>query len=439
LSKRGLRKVAVATFVGTAMEWYDYFLFGLAASLVFNRLYFTALSPAAAALAAFATFGVGFAARPFGAVLFGWIGDRVGRKPALIMTVTLIGLATGSIGLLPAFATIGVAAPALLVLLRLTQGVAVGGEWGGAVTLAVEHAPADRRGWYSTLPQLGSPVGALLSSGAFALVLRLPAQQFDAWGWRLPFLAAFPLLIIALYIRRAMAESPVFEREVAKVAETTTLPALEVFRQAPRAMAIATSAALLGIGGYYMLTTFTIGYGVRVLGLPSELLVDATLAGSVVELFVILAAARVADRIQPASLTCLGAIACALLAFPVFHWLASREPTLVYVAIAVGTATVAAVYAVSGGLLTQLFPAHLRYSGVALAYNLAGVLAGFLPFIATALTDASGNAVWAPASVLVVVASITALGGFLSGRMQRSCATDVRAVIGPDTRGPHRS
>ena len=191
------RRVALATFAGTAMEWYDYYLFGLAASLVFNRLYFTELHAVAATLAAFATFGVGFVARPFGAALFGRIGDRIGRKPALILTVTLIGLATGLIGLLPDFSSIGVAAPVLLVLLRLTQGIAVGGEWSGAVTLAFEHAPPERRGWYASLPQLGSPVGALLSSGAFALVLHLHPAQFDDWGWRLPFLAAFPLLGVA--------------------------------------------------------------------------------------------------------------------------------------------------------------------------------------------------------------------------------------------------
>jgi MFS family permease len=304
------------------------------------------------------------------------------------------------------------------------------------VTLAVEHAPADRRGWYSTLPQLGSPVGALLSSGAFALVLRLPAQQFDAWGWRLPFLGAFPLLLIALYIRRAIAESPVFEGEIAKTAHTATLPACEVFRQAPRSLAIATSAALLGIGGYYMLTTFAIGYGVRVLKLPGELMIDATLLASGVELFVILAVGRVADSIRSSSLTCLGAIACAVLAFPVFHLLATRDTVLVFIAIALGTATVAAVYAVSGGLLTQLFPAHLRYSGVALAYNLAGVVAGFLPFVATALLDASGNAVWAPASVLAVVASITAIGGFMSDRSRALIPADSRTFAGSDTRDP---
>src|SRR4026208_145166 len=177
------RRGALAVLAGPAMEWYDYSLFGLAASLVFNRLYFTDLNAAAAALAAFATFGVGFVARPFGAALFGWIGDRIGRKPALILTVIVIGLASGLIGLLPDFAAIGVAAPVLLVLLRLTQGIAVGGEWSGAVTLAFEHAPPERRGWYASLPPLGSPVGALLSSGGFARGLRSSPSQLAAWAW----------------------------------------------------------------------------------------------------------------------------------------------------------------------------------------------------------------------------------------------------------------
>ncbi|WP_406726934.1 MFS transporter [Streptomyces sp. GD-15H] len=224
-------RVAFASFVGTALEWYDYFLFGTASAIVFNRLYFTTLNPTAATLAAFATFGVGFAARPIGALIFGWLGDRMGRKPALLITVVMIGVATGLIGLLPGYATIGVAAPLLLVLLRLVQGIAVGGEWGGAITLAVEHAPPGKRGWYAALPQVGSPVGTLLSSGAFALVLLLPSESFDSWGWRLPFLMAFPLMGIAVYIRRKVEESPLFD-EMLEQNEQAKVPALDIFRQA---------------------------------------------------------------------------------------------------------------------------------------------------------------------------------------------------------------
>jgi MFS family permease len=412
----GLRRIAIATFVGTAMEWYDYYLFGLAASLVFNRLYFSGeLSAFAASLAAFATFGVGFVARPFGAVLFGWVGDRIGRKPALIMTVTLIGVATGLIGLLPDFTAIGVAAPVLLVLLRLAQGVAVGGEWGGAVTMAVEQAPPVHRALYASMPQLGSPVAALLSSGAFALVLRLPSDQFDGWGWRLPFLVAFPLLGVAVYIRRAIRESPVFEAAVER-AKDRGIPALDLLRLAPKPLALAIGGALLGVGGYYMLTTFAIGYGVRVLGISSAAMVNATLIAAAAEFFVIIAVGRIADRFQPWRVTCIGSLACAIIAVPVFMLMNSRDTMLVSCAITAGIATIAIVYAVSGALLTQLFPAQLRYSGVALAYNLAGVISGLLPLTATALLEASNDSYQAPAALLIAIALVTSASAYLSHR-----------------------
>ncbi|MCV7530510.1 MFS transporter [Micrococcus luteus] len=204
-------RIALAAFVGTALDWYDYYLFGTAAALVFNRLFFTTLNPTAAVLASFATFGVGFAARPIGAFLFGILGDRWGRRPTLILTIVLIGVATGVIGFLPTYTDIGLAAPILLAVLRLLPGLAVGGEWGGATTIAIEHAPPAQRGRYAALVQLGSPVGTLISSGAFALVLMLPKETFDAWGWRLPFLVGFPLLDVALYIRVKVEESPVFK------------------------------------------------------------------------------------------------------------------------------------------------------------------------------------------------------------------------------------
>jgi len=405
-----LRRVALSALAGTAMEWYDYYLFGLAASLVFNRLYFTDLNAAAAALAAFATFGVGFVARPFGAALFGWIGDRIGRKPALILTVTLIGLATGLIGLLPDFAAIGVAAPVLLVLLRLTQGIAVGGEWSGAVTLAFEHAPPERRGWYASLPQLGSPVGALLSSGAFALVLRSSPSQFDDWAWRLPFLAAFPLLGVAFYLRRAMHESPVFESGRAE--PQSGAPALEIVAQVPGRLLLAIGTALIGIGGYYMFTTFAVGYGVRVLKIPETTMVNSTLTASVAELIVIACVGRVVDRVRPWRITFCGSLVCAAIAWPAFLMIESRQTSLVLFAVAAGVCTVSAIYAASGALLSELFPARLRYSGIALAYNLAGVVAGLLPFLATALLGATGNHVSAPAGIVVSVAIVSALAAW---------------------------
>ncbi|MTE19858.1 MFS transporter [Streptomyces sp. TRM43335] len=417
VSEKDAGRVAFASFVGTALEWYDYFLFGTAAAIVFNRLYFTSLNPTAATLAAFATFGVGFAARPVGAVVFGWLGDRIGRRPALLITVVMIGAATGLIGLLPGYAAIGLAAPLLLVLLRLLQGIAVGGEWGGAVTLAVEHAPPEKRGRYAALPQVGSPIGTLLSSGAFSLVLLLPDDSFDAWGWRLPFLAAFPMLLVAVYIRRKVEESPLFE-ELLKQDDRAKVPALDVFRTAWRRLLVAITSALLGVGGFYILTTFVISYGADTLGMSRSLMVNATLVAAVVEIVVILVMGRVAERLGPGRVTVWGGVGSALIAFPVFWLIDTENPVLVVLAVASGIALLSVAYAVSGALLTELFPANLRYSGVALAYNLAGALTGFLPFAATALLDVSGGTSWPVALLLAGLSLLTAFGGLLGERMR---------------------
>lgn len=410
-------KIARAAFVGTALEWYDYFLFGTAAAIVFNRLFFTSLDPTAATLAAFATFGVGFAARPIGAVLFGYIGDRVGRRPALLITIVMIGCATGLIGLLPDFGSIGLAAPIALAILRLMQGLAVGGEWGGAMTIAVEHAPIEKRGRYAALVQVGSPIGTLMSSGAFALVLLMPSDAFDAWGWRLPFLAAFPLLLIALYIRLKVEESPIF-RELVKLEERAKIPAVDVFKQAWGRLLVAIAAAFLGVGGFYIMTTFVISYGTDTLGLDRGLMVNATLVAAVVQIFVVLVVGRISERVGPGKMTFYGGLATAAGAFPLFWMIDTRNPAAIILAVTIGIALVSLAYAVTGALLTELFPPNLRYSGVALGYNLAGALSGFLPLIAVALLGVSDGGSWTASLLLIVVSLITAAGGFYGEQLR---------------------
>ncbi len=416
IEDRDVRKVAFGAFVGTALEWYDFFLYGTAASLVFNRLYFATDDAAVATLAAFASFAVGFLARPLGAVIFGHVGDRIGRKRALLITVTMIGLVTGVIGLLPDYFTIGVAAPVLLTLLRLLQGVAVGGEWGGAVTLAVEHAPRERRGRYAALPQIGSPIGTLLSSGGFLAVGLLSDSSFDSWGWRLPFLAAFPLLVIAVYLRRQVEESPLFTKMLEED-DLASAPVAQVVRGALPQLLAGAGSTLLGVGGFYLVTTFVIAYGTGTLGISRSVLLVATLLAAAVEIFVLLAGGRMVERVGAGRVTVVGGLLTAVMAFPVFWMVDTASTPLVILGIVVGIACLSIPYAASGALLTELFPPKLRYSGVAISANSASVVSGFVPFVATALLAFSNEQSWAPALLLIAIALITTVSGYVAPRI----------------------
>ncbi|KAA6436313.1 MHS family MFS transporter [Agrococcus sediminis] len=415
---RDVRRIATAAFVGTALEWYDYFLFGTAAALVFNRLFFTELDPTAAVLASLATFGVGFAARPIGAFFFGVLGDRVGRRPTLILTIVLIGVATGVIGVLPTYADIGIMAPVLLVVLRLLQGLAVGGEWGGATTIAIEHAPVKQRARYAALVQVGSPVGTLMSSGAIALVLLFPPAEFDAWAWRLPFLAAFPLLGIALWIRLKVEESPIFE-DLVRLDKRAKVPALQVFTKAWGRLIVAVAAAFLGVGGFYVMNTFVVSYAANTLGIDRQIAVNATLIAAVAQIVVILLCGRLAERVGPGRVTFWGGLATAAAAAPLFWLIDTGSPLAITLAVTAGISLLTITYAVTGALLTELFPPELRYSGVSLGYNIAGALSGFLPFIATWMISLSEDAVsWPAVVILAIVALITAAGGFFGERLR---------------------
>lgn len=411
------KKVALAAFVGTAMEWYDFFLFTTAAALVFNAQFFVSGSAAAATLASFATLAVGFAARPFGGLLFGWLGDRIGRRSVLLTTIVGIGVSTVLIGLLPNYYAIGVVAPILLVTLRVVQGLAIGGEWSGAVTIAAENSPTEERAKWASVPQLGSPVGTILSSGAFFITAGLMSESnFDAWGWRIPFLLALPLLIACVMLRSRLEESPAF-LELQEEGEVAKAPVLQVFSNSWRQLLAGTAVGLLGVAGFYLVTTFVISYGKRVLDLPASLLLFATLIAACVELLVIWTGGRWGVRFGATRVVMCSGIVTALVAFPVFLVIGTANPVAVVIAMTVAVATLSYAYAVQGAIVTSLFPTKIRYSGVAICSNLSGVFGGLVPLIAASVLTITGDTLWPAAVMLIVISLLTALGALVSRRL----------------------
>jgi MFS family permease len=417
LSVKDANKVALGALIGTALEWYDFFLFSAAAALVFNVQYFTSENATAAALASFATFGVGLAARPIGGIIFGRMGDQIGRRKVLMITIVGIGIVTGLIGLLPTYAAIGIAAPILLVLLRVLQGLFVGGDWSGAMTIVVENAPLHLRARYAAIPQIGSPIGTILSSGGFFVMTLLFSQQnFDAWGWRIPFLVAFPLLIVAVYIRSKLEESPVF-RQLEESGEVEQSPVLTTFRDSWKQIIIGMAAALLGVGGFYLVTAFCVWYGVNVLGYESSLMLLGSMVAAAVEIPVLIWGGILGSKYGASRVILWGGIASAVVAVPAFLLLTSGVPVLVVIAMTLAVSTLSLPYAASGTVLTGLFPAKTRYTGVGMAQNVAGMLSGFIPLLATGFVAAAGNHWWPAAAMLVFLSLFTAVAGVIAPRM----------------------
>ena len=411
------RKAATAALVGTAMEWYDFFLFTTAAAIVFNVQYFHSEDPAMATIQSFATMGVGFVARPIGAFLFGHLGDRIGRKAVLMITIIGIGVATGLIGLLPTYFQIGIWAPIALVALRIVQGLAVGGEWGGAVTVAVENAPPAKRARYAVFPQIGSPIGTLMSSGGFFLMaVIVPTQAFDAWGWRIPFLAAIPLLLVAVYIRKQLEESPIF-RELEEAGEKESAPVLELFRKSFPQVLVGMGANFLGVGGFFLVTTFVVSYGTGVLGMTKPLMLGATLAAAAIEIVVLIYFGRLAERLGVSRVAVIGSVATIVIAFPIFLMIESTAPVLVILGVTIGVACLSIPYAVNGALTTALFPPSHRLSGVAISANLSAMVSGFVPMLATVFLAATDNAWWPAPAMLAVIAAITGICSLIAPRV----------------------
>jgi MFS transporter, MHS family, shikimate and dehydroshikimate transport protein len=412
--RASITQVAFASFIGTAIEYYDYFLYGTATALVFNQLFFPQFAPLTGTLAAFATFAVGFFARPVGGVVFGHFGDRIGRKSMLVITLLIMGGATFLIGLLPTFDAVGVLAVVLLVVLRLLQGFAMGGEWGGAILMAVEHAPDESRNFYASWPQLGAPAGLILSTIVFTAFSSLPEEQFLAWGWRVPFLLSIILIGVGLFIRLRIVESPAFQR-VKELRAEVRVPLLEVLKKYPVAALLSTGVVLVNIGGYYLVATFTLAYATEQLGVPRNATLIGLLLAGVAEIAGIILLARMADRIGRRPIALASATFITLFAFPFFWLVDTGSVVLLWVATSLWTFSAGALYGVTGALISEHFEARVRYSGISLGYQMAAVFGGGLaPLIATALVQWANGATWPVATYLFAMSFISLAAVFLA-------------------------
>jgi len=419
-----LRRVVGASLIGTTIEWYDFFLYGSAAALVFNRLFFPDYDPLVGTMLAFATYALGFVARPVGGIVFGHFGDRIGRKKLLMWSLILMGVATVLIGLLPTYAQIGIWAPILLIVLRLVQGFAVGGEWGGAVLMAAEHGDAKRRGFWASWPQAGVPAGNLLAAGVLALMAGFQSEEdFLEWGWRVPFVLSALLVVVGWYIRNRVSESPMFEKELDEAEIPPRLPAMDVVRERPKALVLGAGLRVGENISYYILTVFSLTYLVDVAAETRSLALNALLAGAAVQFFAIPLFAWMSDRIGRKPVYAFGGLGLAVWSFLLFPMLGSGNDGLIVLALVVGLVLHGAMYGPQAAFITELFPTRIRYSGVSLAYQLTSIAAGSLaPIIALALYQHYGSAL--PVAIYVAVACAISGLSALAARETRGVELD---------------
>lgn len=391
VSRNSPARVLFASLVGTTIEFYDFYIYATAAVLVFPALFFPATDPATAMLQSLATFALAFFARPVGSAVFGHFGDRVGRKATLVAALLTMGISTVVIGLLPTYAQIGVAAPALLALCRFGQGLGLGGEWGGAVLLAIENAPPGRRAWYGMFPQLGAPLGFFLATGTFLLLgMVLDEQAFMSWGWRLPFVGSAVLVLLGLWVRLSIDETPAFQR-VLERKERQRMPVLAVLARHPRALAAGVFGSLATFVLFYLMTVFALSWGTTALGYPREQFLWLQMIGVLCFAATIPVAARLADRRgrRLAMLAVTAAIFVFGLAFERLFVAGSPAGALLFLALGLGL--MGFTYGPLGTVLAELFPAPVRYSGTSLAFNLSGILgASLAPYIAIWLATNHG-------------------------------------------------
>jgi metabolite-proton symporter len=409
-SESSRRRVIVASLIGTSLEWYDFFLYSSAAALVFGKLFFPTFAPLTGTLLAFTTYAVGFIARPLGGIVFGHFGDRIGRRGVLVTTLLIMGAATVAIGLLPTYKQWGVAAPVLLVTLRFLQGLGLGGEWGGAVVMTLEHGGTENRGRNASWPQVGVPAGNLLATGVLWVMSAVQSDAaFLSWGWRVPFLLSGVLVIVGLWIRVAISESPQFTAMAAE-GGTATVPLVEVLRRHPRGLLVAMAARIGTDVAFYTFSLYVLTYVTGTVGLPRQAALTAVLVGSALQLVLIPFFGALSDRVGRRPVYAAGAAAAAIWAFAFFPLLDTGNRLVIILAVVVALVTHAAMYGPQAAFVAEMFSTRLRYSGASMGYQVAGILGGALaPIVAVKLVQTTGSA-FAVSVYVVAMLAITGVG-----------------------------
>jgi MFS transporter, MHS family, shikimate and dehydroshikimate transport protein len=410
------RKVVIASAFGTVVEWYDFFIYGTAAALVFGKLFFPSSDPVVSTIAAFSVYAVGYLARPLGGIVFGHFGDRIGRRSMLVLSLLLMGCGTFLVGLLPTYDQVGVLAPILLVVLRLIQAIGLGGEWGGAVLMVAESAPAHRRGLFGSFVQLGNPMGRLVATGVFALASRLPAPDFLAWGWRLPFLASAVLIVVGVVIRYQLSETPAFEA-IRKTRQISKMPVLEALSQFRWETTLAVGLKITEVAWVGILTVFAVSYLTKQLAMSQGFVLEAITLATFVELFTMPLAGWLSDRVGRKAIYIAGTLFSIIFAFPLFWLLETRDPTVVLLTIVVGVSCAQGIiFALHASFMPELFGTKVRYSGISLGFQVGAAIGGGLtPLVAAATVGWSGGSTW-PVSLMLTVLGVITLIAVLQTR-----------------------
>lgn len=402
-------RVLLASLIGSSIEWFDYFLYGTVAALVFNQLFFPAEDPTVGTMLAFASFALSFFIRPFGGIIFSHIGDKIGRKQTLVLTLSLMGGATVLMGLLPTYQAIGVAAPILMVLLRLVQGLGIGGEWGGAMLLAVEYAPKEQRGFFGSVPQMGVTIGMLLATLALTVMSMLPEEQFLSWGWRVPFVLSAVLVFVGLWIRKGIDETPSFKKSKAE-GKVVAVPLLETLKTHKREVLIAVGAKFVETAPFYIMSTFIVFYATKQLEFSRTEALNAVTIATIVTTLLIPVMGALSDKIGRKKVFFGGVLLMMAYAFPYFWLLENRTFGSLVLATVLGLGVIwAPTTAVLGTLFSEIFKSNVRYTGITLGYQIGAALAGgTAPLLATFLLKEFNNS-YVPIAVYIIITGVISL------------------------------